>query len=112
MLKRDIPFRFQEGKRFAEDLLLWQSIAFAGLVVIRIEIYLASLHKPAYGDGGLSAKLWEMEKGELNNFVTLRREGYIGVFIYFIATLFSLIKFVKRIVVTIFFKLKKMKIKA
>lgn len=111
MLKRDIPFRFQEGKRFAEDLLMWQTIAFSGLVVIRLEIYLASLHKSPYGVGGLSANLWQMERGELNNFVVLHREEHIGLFIYSIAALFSLTKFVKRILVTIFYKLAILTIK-
>lgn len=100
MLKRSIPFRFEEGKRHAEDLLLWQQIAFAGLLVTRLESPLAYVHKPLYGVSGLSANLWEMEKGELSNFVILYRSGRIGELSYFGATLFSLAKFARRLIIS------------
>lgn len=98
MLKSDVSLRFQEGKRCAEDLLLWQEIAFLGLKVVRIETILAYVHKPLYGASGLSAQLWEMEKGELKNFVSLRESSSIGLFIFVIATFFSFIKFIKRFI--------------
>jgi glycosyltransferase involved in cell wall biosynthesis len=100
MLKRDTPFRFQEGKRCAEDLLLWQQIAFAGLPVVRIEHPLAYVHKPLYGAGGLSAQLWEMEKGELSNFAFLYRSGNIGSLLYVLTVFFSAAKFIRRLIVT------------
>ena len=99
MLKRDVPFRFQEGKRYAEDLLLWQQIAFADLKVIRIENTLAYLYKPLYGAGGLSAQMWEMEKGELSNFGFLYSVGSIHLLLYIVAALFSFAKFIKRLLV-------------
>lgn len=108
MLKCDIPFRFQEGKRCAEDLLLWQQIAFAGLQVVRMESPLAYVHKPLYGAGGLSAQLWKMESGELSNFVALYRTGSINFLLYVTATLFSIIKFAKRLIVTILKNLVKL----
>lgn len=98
MLKRDIPFRFQEGKRYAEDLLLWQQIAFAGLKVVRLESALAYIYKPQYGAIGLSAHLLEMEKGELNNFVTLYQAGSIHFMLYAVSIVFSIAKFIKRLV--------------
>jgi len=97
LLQRDIPFRFKEGRRYAEDLLLWQEIAFAGLQVMRLESPLAYVHKPIYGAGGLSSRLWEMEKGELGNFTLLYRAGYIGYFRYAAAAFLSAIKFLKRL---------------
>jgi hypothetical protein len=100
MLKRDIPFRFTESKRFAEDLYLWQQMAFAGLQVMRIETPLAYVHKALYGEGGLSAQLWEMEKGELSNFVSLYSSGSISRFLLIVATWFSIAKYIKRLVVT------------
>lgn len=100
MLKCDIPFRFQESKRCAEDLLLWQQIAFAGLQVVRMESPLAYVHKALYGASGLSAHLWKMERGELNNFATLYRTGSIGFLLYVAATFFSVIKFFKRLIMT------------
>lgn len=98
MLKRDIPFRFQEGKRYAEDVQLWQKIAFTGLKVVRLESALAYIYKPQYGAIGLSAQLWQMEKGELNNFVTLYQAGSIHFILYAVSTVFSVAKFIKRFV--------------
>jgi glycosyltransferase involved in cell wall biosynthesis len=100
MLFRDIPFRFLEKKRFAEDYLLWQHIAWAGGKIVRIESPLAYIHKPAYGTSGLSAQLWNMERGELDNFMFLYYEGYIGAFLCIISASFSIIKFLKRLFVT------------
>jgi len=100
MLKGDISFRFQEGKRCAEDLLLWQQIAFAGLQVVRLESPLAYVYKHLYGAGGLSAQLWKMEKGELSDFIFLYRAKNICFLLYSAAILFSLAKFIKRLLVT------------
>lgn len=97
MIKRDIPYRFLEKKRFAEDFLLWQQVAWAGLSVVRIEIPLAYMHKPAYGVSGLSAQLWNMEKGELDNFVFLYKERYIHFLFFFVSVIFSTAKFFKRL---------------
>jgi len=97
MLRRDIRHRFQKGKRFAEDFLLWQQIAFSGLNVVRIESPLAYIHKSPYGAGGLSAQLWRMETGELCNFLTLYRAGSINAPLYVAAILFSMIKFIRRL---------------
>ena len=98
MLKRDTLFRFKDGKRCAEDLLLWQQIASSGLKVVRMEIPLAYVHKHLYGSGGLSAHLWKMECGELGNFLTLFRSGDINSLLYFTATIFSISKFIKRLI--------------
>lgn len=100
MLKRDVPFRFQEGKRVAEDVLLWQQIAFAGMQVKRIESPLAYVHKPLYGVSGLSAQLWEMEKGELENFIFLYQAGTISLPLCTVSGCFSIAKFIKRFFVT------------
>lgn len=100
MLRSDIPFRYQEGKRYAEDLLLWQQVAFAGLGVVRIESPLAYVHKPLYGAGGLSSQLWKMENGEINNLLTLYQGGYINFMLFLVSTLFSIAKFIRRIFLT------------
>ncbi len=99
MLKRDMPLRFEEGRRFGEDILLWQQIAFSGLKVIRMEIPLAYVHKPLYGAGGLSQQLWSMEKGELSNLTSHYEAGNMGVLMLILSTGFSLLKFLRRFVV-------------
>jgi hypothetical protein len=97
MLKRDIPLRFKDGKRFAEDFLLWQQIAFAGLPVMRLESPLAYVHKPMYGEEGLSARLWKMEQQELDNFSDLYRQHKISRLLFIVVTGFSIIKYFKRL---------------
>ena len=96
MLKRDIPLRFTDGRRYSEDFLLWQEIAFSGREVVRLEIPLAHVHKHFYGAAGLSANLWKMELGELANFSQLRKKGSISFIMYAAASVFSILKFVRR----------------
>lgn len=100
MLKSNIDFRFKDGKRCAEDLFLWQQISFGGLKVVRLECPLAYVHKAKYGDSGLSAQLWKMQRGELDNFSAIYRAGHIDIFLYIAATLFSVLKFFKRLFVS------------
>jgi glycosyltransferase involved in cell wall biosynthesis len=96
MLRRSLPFKFLEGRRYAEDLLLWQEIAFAEYRIVRIDASLANVHKPFFGVAGLSSHLWKMERGELGNFWRLRRRGTIGSMSFLIAFTFSLLKYCRR----------------
>ena len=96
MLKREIAFRFATGKRYSEDFYLWQQLACAGLIIVRIEVALVNYYKALYGAGGLSGKLWQMEKGELNNFVALRKAGSINWLLYVAASSFSVAKYIMR----------------
>ena len=98
MLTRDIPFRFEERMRSAEDLLLWLRIAFASLSTVRLEVPLGHVYKPLYGSEGLSRNLWKMEKGELICLATLYREGGISRSLFCFSTLFSILKFFKRVI--------------
>ncbi len=97
MLKKTLPHRFDNSYRYAEDIFLWQRLAFANFKVVHINSTLAYVHKPFYGASGLSAKLWEMEKGELRNFLNLKKAKLIGWVIYFLAVLFSLMKYFRRL---------------
>ncbi|HGN2347178.1 TPA: glycosyltransferase family 2 protein [Proteus mirabilis] len=108
MLKRDIPFRFNEDLRYSEDYALWLDIIFDNRKVAFIEVCLAYSHKNFYGISGLSSNLYEMEKGELYNFIQLYRNRKINFFYLILAMNFSLIKYIKRILKT---SLTKKKIK-
>jgi glycosyltransferase involved in cell wall biosynthesis len=98
MVRREISMRFDEVRRHAEDLFLWQRIAFARLGVARLELTLAYVHKPLYGAAGLSADLWRMEAAELSNLVALYRRADIGALLLLGSTAFSFIKFVLRVI--------------
>lgn len=97
MLKKEIPLRFDSNKRYAEDLYLWQQIAFSGLQMTRLESPLAYVHKSLYGEGGLSAQLWNMEKGELKNLIDLYRQNKIKQLLFVAAISFSMAKYFKRL---------------
>ena len=99
MVRADVPFRFMEGKRYMEDHLLWMEIALSGLRVARLDIPLAVIGKAAYGESGLSAQLWAMEKGDLHNYWYLRKKGNIGFPTAILMTLLSLAKYVRRLCV-------------
>jgi glycosyltransferase involved in cell wall biosynthesis len=100
MLKRDISFRFVDNKRYAEDCYLWQQIAFSGFLLVFIDSPLAYAYKPLYGASGLSAQLWAMEKGELDNFFRLYQDKKISYWLFLLTAAFSLLKFCKRSIVT------------
>lgn len=100
MLRRDIPFRFEEEKRRSEDFMLWLEICFSGCQCYRSGGKLAFLHKPAYGFGGLSANLWKMELGELDAYRRIHNRGGFGFLSLFLLVAWSLFKFVRRLVLT------------
>lgn len=96
MLHADLPFRFKEGKRYAEDYLLWLEMVFAGVRAAKIELPLAMAFKPDFGVGGLSENLWRMELGVQDCYRQLYRKRLIGFIPFFAASMFSVIKFLRR----------------
>lgn len=97
MLKRTINLRFDSEQRYAEDYLLWLRVisTYSNVFIIRHE--LAYIHKAAYGQGGLSEQLWEMEKGELQTYKKIQADGFINQFVYYFLVAFSLAKYVRRL---------------
>jgi glycosyltransferase involved in cell wall biosynthesis len=59
MMRRDLPHRFEAGKRYGEDRQLWLDVA-AGRRIARIDAAGAHL-QAAVRVSGLSADLWAME---------------------------------------------------
>lgn len=100
MFRRNIPIRFVPGKRHMEDHRFLQDAVFSGLEVARIEETLAVVHKAAFGSAGLSAALWQMERGELDNYRALRAAGRISWLLHPLLVAYSLAKFVRRLMVT------------
>lgn len=97
MLKRQIPFRFEANKRYAEDVHLWRQVACASNSIVRIESPLAYMHKAPYGVSGLSAELWPMEKGDLSSLFSLYKAKHISWMLLALGSTFSLAKYLKRI---------------
>ena len=100
MLRRDLPYRFLEGRRHMEDHLLWMTMALRGERIALLDAPLASIHKAPYGASGLSADLWLMEKGELDNYRLLHSEGLISWPAMAALQALSLAKYAKRLAVS------------
>lgn len=98
MLRRDLPFRFDESLKRLEDQLLWAEIAMSGYGSSYCSTPLAFVHKAAYGDGGLSKNIIKMEIGELKMYYTLYKKKYLNVFSCIFFEIFSLCKFFRRLI--------------
>ena len=98
MLKQDLSFRFNENKRHSEDYLLWLETILSGFRVWYLNLPLAYSYKAPYGDKGLSANLWNMEKGELDTYRKLYQKGLMSLFTYFPLVHFSMLKHIIRFV--------------
>lgn len=82
---------FNEARRYSEDFELWLRIAHRGKIVV--------LNKPLirYMKGkGISAKLWPMEKGELETYTIMRTEGWISAKRLITLRWWSLLKYLIR----------------
>jgi len=97
MLRRDILQRYPDSKRYSEDYQLWLEICCAGLKCYRADYSLSFLYKAAYGQSGLSANLWKMEKGELDSYQSVFKQGHIGSVERFLLLVWSLLKFIRRV---------------
>lgn len=97
MVRRDIPFRFCPGKRHMEDHLLWMEIVLNGYACVKLAARLATIGKPQFGTSGLSAQLWAMEKGDLDNYWRLRKQGQVSSTTAIFFSIYSLAKYVRRL---------------
>ncbi len=100
MLKRELLNRFDSNKRYSEDYLLWLELIFSGCSVWRLDFPLAYTFKADFGVKGLSANLWQMEKGELDCYLKLYRKKHLSAIILTAIVPFSISKFIRRLIVT------------
>lgn len=97
MVRRDIPQRFHEGRRYMEDHLLWLEIAAAGGRIARLNAELAFIFKAPFGAAGLSSQTLEMEKGELANYWHLHRTGGLSAAGAAVLSVLSALKYLRRV---------------
>ena len=96
MLKRELPFRFEDGKRYSEDYLLWLEILLNGYKSYYIDSSLAYSFKSPFGEGGITRDLWKMELGELDTFKRLYEKELLSILTVICFSCFSLMKFIIR----------------
>ncbi|MDH3316272.1 MAG: glycosyltransferase [Gammaproteobacteria bacterium] len=100
MMRNDVPARFDISQQRLEDYLLWLDVVLRGRAAWRLEMPLAMRHKAAFGEGGLSERLWTMEKWELNVYRRVWKEGLINFPSLVVLFAWSLARFARRVAVT------------
>lgn len=108
MIKKDVPFKFPEDKRHREDYLLWLRLILNGYEGWRLNIPLGFVYKAFYGMGGATKNIFKAEIEELKCFKTIRSEGLIGYPVMFGVMLFSVLKFMRRILFVCWWRIKGM----
>lgn len=100
VLRRDLPFRFDEHRRRAEDFMLWAQILLSGYRCARLEPVLASWHKPPFGAGGLSGDMEAMYEAAIDVRRSLHQQGLIGGTRMRVAAVLGVARYARRRVLT------------
>lgn len=92
--------RFNEEQKYSEDYRLWMEVLFQyGGGFLLNEKLVAWANRRRFGESGLSAKLWEMEKGELANYRYFLRRSIITFYTFVEASCWSFCKFLCRLAI-------------
>jgi glycosyltransferase involved in cell wall biosynthesis len=100
VLRRDLPFRFDENRRRAEDFMLWAQVLLSGHRCARIDPVLASWHKAPFGVGGLSGDMPAMYAAARDVRRSLHALGLLSWPRMRAADALSLLRYGRRIVLT------------
>lgn len=109
MVRRDIPLRFPDAGRYAEDYELWLRIVLGGHAAAMFPETLAVYYKGFFGEGGLSARMWRMECGELGVYRTLWTEGRISFRWLVVSASFSWARFTRRLLIVCFRRARRLR---
>ena len=94
---------FDESQKYAEEGNYFMRIArLFKCVLLNEQLVNYGQGKVGFGVSGLSANLKEMEKGELRNLKFAYQQNYISFFTYIIAINFSILKYIRRILIVKF----------
>lgn len=96
MLKSNIKARFLEGKRQAEDYLLWLGIGFEEGQIWFLNQPLAFSYKSDFGQNGLTADLKASHEGVLETYKLIYQRGLISHFQYCYLLLLAYLKHLRR----------------
>ena len=100
MVRRTVVDRFDSSFWYAEDYELWLRHLTQHTGILRIELPLAHLHKAEFGESGLSARLYQMYRGELQAVVKLRTSGRLSHLYSWLTMSWMALKFVLRLIRT------------
>lgn len=101
---QDVGF-FNETQSYCEDSQYFSRICYSKeCFLLNESLVITGGGKFHYGQSGLSSNIYEMEKGELSNLYFFFKLKYINFFEYFSLVIFSLLKFIKRILNVFFLR--------
>ncbi|EMI2316019.1 glycosyltransferase family 2 protein [Providencia rettgeri] len=95
---------FDNKQKYAEEGQFFYKLSTKGKLIhinTQLVIYDGG-GKSGFGHSGLSKNIIEMEKGELSNLKIAKEELNINLFLYWIAVFFSIVKFIRRIILNKF----------
>lgn len=101
MLRREIAYRFEPDKRYAEDYLLWLKIVLNGNSAWMLDLPLAYSYKADFGSAGLSRDLWKMECGVRDAYKRVYLDRLITRVHYEIILVFSFLKYMRRLFLSV-----------
>lgn len=110
LIRRNINRRFNPDKRYCEDSLLWLDLVLSGKQAAIIQFPLAYRYRPFFSQGGLGGNLWKMEVSELDNYRIFWHSGYINFLSFIVLSLWSLVKYFRRILIEVSRKIRRSKI--
>ncbi|MGN2242360.1 glycosyltransferase family 2 protein [Frateuria sp. GZRR33] len=99
VLRRDLPFRFDEEFRRSEDYLLWSQIVLSGYRCAKIDQVLAIWNRRENGEVGLSDDFDAIHRGRRDLRRKLVRQGLLSRHEYVFASTIGLVNKMRRTVV-------------
>ena len=98
---------FNPCMRYSEDFLFFCKMVYHGkCVLLHKKLAERIFHKKRWGESGLSGNLIKMEQGELYSLFQVYKLKYISLPVYLCATCFSLMKLIRRIIITMFRRMR------
>jgi glycosyltransferase involved in cell wall biosynthesis len=97
MLKREIQYKFFPGKRYAEDYLLWLSIALDRNPIYFLGLPLSYSYKNEFGDAGLTSHLSKSHSGLVDTYQQLLKDQRILWPTYIVLIAFVNVKYLRRL---------------
>lgn len=92
---------FPSMMKYMEDAFFFNKIIYHyKCILLNERVACCICQKGRWGDCGLSGNLWQMEKGELYNLRYAYNFHYINLLLFGVAYSFSLIKFLRRLVIS------------
>jgi hypothetical protein len=93
---------FDDNQKYAEEGNFFMRIVYHGFGCFLINEKLSFFglnDKAGFGDGGLSGNLKEMQRGEVMNHDYALKHLKVSKKIYYLARLFSIIKYTRRLII-------------